>query len=349
MEIKNKLDEIKKSFEQKIKEADTFDSLEKIRIEYFGKKSELIDLAKNIKNFSEEERPLAGKFINEVKNEIMQIFEDKKLELEQNNLDSKNFNMKNFFDKTIPGRNFSLGNLHPITKTMKEVVEIFEKLGFGIAQGPDIEADYYNFAALNFPDDHPARDMQDTFFLDAFDSDYNKQFILRTHTSPVQIRYMQEHKPPFQIISPGSVYRCDSDVSHTPMFHQVEGLAIGENITFANLKWVLTEFIHKMFGEDIKTRFRPSFFPFTEPSVEVDMSCVICGGKGCRVCKNTGWVEILGAGMVHPNVLKNVGYDTEKFQGFAFGMGIERIAIIKYQVNDIRLFFENDIRFLKQI
>ncbi|MDR0676633.1 MAG: phenylalanine--tRNA ligase subunit alpha [Elusimicrobiota bacterium] len=344
MELKEKLDKIRQSFNEKIEKVENLEDLEKIRIEFFGKKSEVIEVAKNIKNFSESEKPLAGKYINELKNELLEIFENKKNNIDENKKDIQN----DLFDISVSGKKFAIGNLHPITKVMREVVEIFERLGFGIAEGPDIESDYYNFTALNFPEEHPARDMQDTFFLDAFDKDNNKPFLLRTHTSPVQIRFMNEHSPPFQIISPGSVYRCDSDVSHSPMFHQVEGLAIGENITFANLKWVLIEFIHKMFGIDIKARFRPSFFPFTEPSVEVDMSCVICSGKGCRICKNTGWLEILGAGMVHTNVLNNVGYDIDKMQGFAFGMGIERIAMIKYQVNDIRLFFENDIRFLKQ-
>jgi phenylalanyl-tRNA synthetase alpha chain len=343
-EIKNQLEQIKILVLGEINIADNFDVLEKIRIEFFGKKSQITEILKSMKDLSNEERPMLGKIVNEVKDELTVAFDTKKSEIE-NNLALKS---AGDFDCTIDGKKFVTGNLHPITKVMQEAVSIFEKLGFGISQGPDIEADYYNFTALNFPKDHPARDTQDTFFLDVFDKTENKPFLLRTHTSPVQIRYMKEHKPPFQIIVPGSVYRCDSDVSHTPMFHQIEGLAVGENITFANLKWILTQFVHAMFGENTKLRFRPSFFPFTEPSVEIDISCVICNGKGCRVCKDTGWLEILGAGMVHPNVFKNAGYNPDEVQGFAFGMGLERIAILKYQVNDIRLFFENDVRFLRQ-
>jgi phenylalanyl-tRNA synthetase alpha chain len=344
MEINKKLQELKNLVLEQINKASDLNILEQIRIQHFGKKSQLSQFLKNIKNIPNDQKPLIGKLVNEIKTELQNNFDTKKTNLENSEAQT----LGNDFDPTISGKKFITGNLHPITKVMREIVSIFEKLGFGISQGPDIESDYYNFTALNFPEEHPARDSQDTFFLDILEKNKAKPFLLRTHTSPVQIRYMKKHKPPFQIIVPGTVYRCDSDVSHTPMFHQVEGLAVGENINFANLKWILTQFVHAMFGENTKLRFRPSFFPFTEPSAEIDISCVICNGKGCRVCKDSGWLEILGAGMVHPNVFKNVGYNPDKIQGFAFGMGIERIAILKYQVNDIRLFFENDTRFLKQ-
>ncbi len=338
MEIKQKLDEIKQQFYDKIKDVKIHETLENLRVEYFGKKSVLTELLKNIKNISDAEKPLIGKLVNEIRAELTLVFEDKKLKLETSEQNS------GIFDFSIPGKNFEAGNLHPITKVMNEIIEIFEKLGFTTVKGPDIESDYYNFEALNFPENHPARDMQDTFFI----KNQEEPLLLRTHTSPVQIRFMKKHRPPFQIIAPGSVYRCDNDVSHSPMFHQIEGLCVGEDISFANLKWILTEFVNIMFGKNTKIRFRPGFFPFTEPSAEIDISCVICGGEGCRVCKGIGWLEILGAGMVHPNVFKNCGYNPDEIQGFAFGMGIERIAMLKYEINDIRLLFENDLRFLRQ-
>ncbi len=341
MEEMQKLIDLRNDFLKDIEEISNRVDLENFRVKYFGKKSILSDLMNILRDASSDKKPILGKEINSLKIELKNLFDEKKNSL------SKNLDECNTFDKTIKGNEFFISNFHPITLVMNEAIEVFKSLGFSLAYGPDIEADYYNFSALNFPDEHPARDMQDTFFLDDYDEN-KKNFLLRTHTSPVQVRYMKYHKPPFQIISPGNVYRCDSDISHTPMFHQIEGLAISNDISFANLKWILTEFIHRIFGYDINTRFRPSFFPFTEPSVEVDMSCVICHGKGCRVCKDTGWVEILGAGMVHPNVLKNVSISPDEYQGFAFGMGIERIAMIKYGIDDIRLFFENDIRFLKK-
>lgn len=341
MEEMQKLIDLKNNFMMDIEKVSNKIDLENFRIKYFGKKSILSDLMNILHDMPSEKKPILGKEINSLKIELKNLFDEKKNNLVDFSAENNNF------DKTIKGNDFFISNFHPITLVMNEIISIFKSLGFSIASGPDIESDYYNFSALNFPDEHPARDMQDTFFLDSLDEN-QKNFLLRTHTSPVQIRYMENKKPPFQIISPGNVYRCDSDISHTPMFHQVEGLAVGKDINFANLKWTLIEFIHRIFGYDINTRFRPSFFPFTEPSVEVDMSCVICHGKGCRVCKGTGWVEILGAGMVHPNVLKNVSISPDEYQGFAFGMGIERIAMIKYGIDDIRLFFENDIRFLKK-
>jgi len=244
-------------------------------------------------------------------------------------------------DITLPGTLLPQGRLHPITQVMEEMVDIFVGMGFQVVEGPQVELDYYNFEALNIPRDHPARDMHDTFY-------FSRDVVLRTHTSPVQVRVMETQRPPVQIIAPGAVYRRDSDVSHTPMFHQVEGLLVDEGISFAHLRGVLTLFVHRMFGDEVGLRFRPSFFPFTEPSAEVDIACVICKGIGCRVCGGTGWLEILGAGMVHPEVFRAVGYDPEEVTGFAFGMGIERIALLKYGINDIRLFFANDLRFLRQ-
>ena len=244
-------------------------------------------------------------------------------------------------DVTLPGRRGPLGRLHPLTRTMEEICDIFLHLGFEAVTGPEVELDWYNFEALNLPPDHPARDMQDTFY-------FNDKVLLRTHTSPMQIRVMEKRRPPVRIIAPGKVYRRDSDMTHSPMFHQVEGLLVDRDVTFADLKGVLTEFVHQMFGPEVSLRFRPSYFPFTEPSAEIDIACVICRGEGCRVCKITGWLEVLGAGMVHPAVFEAVGYDPEEFTGFAFGLGVERIAMLKYGIDDIRLFFDNDLRFLKQ-
>jgi len=280
-----------------------------------------------------------GKLVNEIKNHIEQHINTKEDEI--NDKERRKILEEEKIDVTLPPRGASIGTLHPITQVMNEIVEIFERMGFEVAEGPEIETDFYNFEALNIPKNHPARDMQDTFYI-------SDDLVLRTHTSPVQIRVMEKQNPPIQIIAPGKVYRCDSDVSHTPMFHQVEGLLVNETVTFADLKGILTEFCRIIFGEDTKVRFRPSFFPFTEPSAEVDIGCVICDSSGCRVCKDTGWLEILGCGMVDPEVFKSVNYDTSRYRGFAFGMGVERISMLKFGINDIRLFFENDLRFLKQ-
>jgi len=244
-------------------------------------------------------------------------------------------------DVTLPGRGIESGGIHPITRTMARIEQIFAKAGFDVAEGPEIESDYYNFEALNIPEDHPARAMHDTFYV-------NENTVLRTHTSPVQIRVMTSQEPPLRVIAPGRVYRCDSDVTHTPMFHQVEGFLVDKNTSFAELKGLIHDFLHEFFEEDLKVRFRPSYFPFTEPSAEVDMECVICGGKGCRVCSHTGWLEVLGCGMIQPKVFDNVGIDNEKYTGFAFGMGVERLTMLRYGVNDLRLFFDNDLRFLRQ-
>ena len=292
---------------------------------------------KDLRQASPEEKRQLGKFINDFKQYVENLLEEREKELSKSEQPSKSVT----FDTTLPGRREITGTLHPITQVMEEITAIFMGLGFQVEEGPEIETDYYNFEALNIPKDHPARDMQDTFYVEG-------ETVLRTHTSPVQVHVMENCEPPLRIIAPGKVYRCDSDISHTPMFHQIEGLMVDKNVSFSNLKGIMNIFLQQVFGKETKVRFRPSFFPFTCPSAEVDIQCVICGGKGCRVCSQTGWIEILGCGMVDPAVLKCVNYDTEEWAGFAFGLGIERIAMLKYGINDIRLFFENDLRFLKQ-
>ena len=315
------------------------DELQALKVRYLGKKGELTTIMKGIGALTPEERPAVGQLVNTVRDRleerIEQIATELRLAKKADKLRSERL------DVTLPGRQPLRGTRHPITLVIDEISEIFAGLGFQVAEGPEIELDYYNFEALNFPKDHPARDMQDTFFVE-------NNLLLRTHTSPVQIRTMLKHKPPVRVISPGTVYRCDSDATHSPMFHQIEGFMVDQGITFGDLKGILTIFINQLFGSDIGVRLRPSFFPFTEPSAEVDIACVICRGKGCRVCKNSGWLEILGAGMVDPEVFRHVHYDPEEVTGFAFGMGIERIAMLKYGISDMRLLFENDVRFLRQ-
>ncbi len=313
------------------------DRLESFRIAYLGKKGRLTASLKGMGRLSPEERPEAGKAANRVKARLIEAFEAKKREIEARNADTG----REFFDVTLPGRRPLRGHLHPITLVMHEICCIFERMGFQIVKGPNVELDYYNFEALNMPKDHPARDMQDTFYV-------SENVVLRTHTSPMQVRVMEKQPPPVAVIAPGKVYRRDSDVTHTPMFHQVEGLLVDEGVTFGDLKGTLTAFARQIFGRDTEVRFRPSFFPFTEPSAEVDIRCVICRGSGCRTCSKTGWLEILGSGMVDPEVYGFVGYDPERVSGFAFGMGIERIAMLKYGIDDIQLFFRNDMRFLRQ-
>lgn len=304
-----------------------------------GKKGSLTRLLKGLKDIPAEERPAFGKLVNEVKNEIESVIEESLIASRQSKKEQEL--SKDDFDATLPGRSVPLGRRHPITLITDEILSIFTSLGFETVEGPEIELDFFNFEALNIPKDHPARDMHDTFYI-------SDELLLRTHTSPVQIRTMKKTEPPLKIICPGKVYRCDSDVSHTPMFHQIEGLMVDENIAFSDLKGLLTIFIHQIFDKDTSLRFRPSFFPFTEPSAEVDIQCVICRGSGCRVCSGTGWLEILGCGMVNPKVFENVGYDSENITGLAFGLGVERIAMLRYGINDIRLYFENDYRFLSQ-
>jgi phenylalanyl-tRNA synthetase alpha chain len=291
---------------------------------------------KNVGGLPKSERPEAGKLANMVKGRISKGFEEAK-----NRLLNGKAEQAAFLDVTLPGRAPLRGHLHPITLVIREMCRIFARMGFTVVKGPNVELDYYNFEALNFPKDHPARDMQDTLYV-------SDNVVLRTHTSNMQVRIMEAQKPPVSVIAPGKVYRRDSDVSHTPMFHQLEGFLVDKNVSFGDLKGTLTSFVHQMFGRETALRFRPSFFPFTEPSAEVDIQCVICGGKGCRTCSHTGWLEILGSGMIDPEVFRFVGYDPEVYSGFAFGMGFERIAMLKYGIDDIQLFFRNDMRFLRQ-
>ncbi len=323
--------------EKEIKSADSFEALEKLRVKYLGRKEGILtQFLKQMGTLSPEEKPEIGKLINEIKDKITQLFKERIDELK-----SKDELISEKIDITLPGILPELGKMHPITQVLRQIVDVFVRLGFQIAEGPEVELSYYNFDALNIPSHHPARDMHDTFYI-------SQEVILRTHTSPVQIRVMEKQKPPLRIIVPGRVYRRDADISHSPMFHQVEGLLVDELTTFSDLKGILSTFVHLIFGQETDIRFRPSFFPFTEPSAEIDIACVICGGKGCGVCKYTGWLEVLGAGMVDPEVFKIVNYDSTKYTGFAFGLGVERIVMLKYGINNIRLFFENDIRFLEQ-
>ncbi len=313
--------------------------LQELRVRYLGKKGEITARMKMLGGLPPEERPAAGQLINTAKAQFEARFEEV-LDRARSREKARRLQSERI-DVSLPGRRSALGARHPLTIITDEICAIFAGLGFQVAEGPEIETDYYNFEALNFPHDHPARDMQDTFFVDG-------SRLLRTHTSPVQVRTMLAQEPPVRIIAPGTVYRCDSDATHSPMFHQVEGLMVDRKITFSDLKGVLTSFINQLFGTGTGVRLRPSFFPFTEPSAEVDIACVICSGKGCRVCKQTGWLEILGAGMVDPEVFRHVHYDPEAVTGFAFGMGIERITMLKYGISDMRLLFENDVRFLRQ-
>lgn len=313
--------------------------LQQVRARFLGRKGELTAIMKEMGTLPPEQRPLFGAQANQVKEQLETLFDKRMEELRQSELQRRLSAER--VDVTLPGRRQRRGFKHPITQVTEELVNIFARLGFGVAEGPEVERDFYNFEALNIPRDHPARDMQDTFYI-------SDEVVLRTHTSPVQIRTMLNTQPPVRVVAPGTVYRRDSDITHSPMFHQIEGFLVDHQVTFGDLKGILTAFITEYFGAGTGVRFRPSFFPFTEPSAEVDIQCVSCGGSGCRVCKNSGWLEILGSGMIDPEVFKAVGYDPEVYSGFAFGMGIERIAMLKYGVNDLRLFFENDVRFLKQ-
>jgi phenylalanyl-tRNA synthetase alpha chain len=333
----------RQDFDSRIGSTSAPEPLKQLRIDFLGKKGCVQALMKKLREAAPEEKRELGKLINDFKKYVETQLEEKDGWLDSGRkLDSgRRLDTFSNFDTTLPGRREIYGTLHPITQVMEEIKSIFLGLGFQVEEGPEIETDYYNFEALNIPKDHPARDMQDTFYVEG-------EAVLRTHTSPVQIHVMEDREPPLRIIAPGKVYRCDSDVSHTPMFHQIEGLMVDENVSFSHLKGIMNIFLQEVFGKNTKVRFRPSFFPFTCPSAEVDIQCVICSGKGCRVCSQTGWVEILGAGMVDPAVFKFVNYDAEKWTGFAFGLGIERISMLKYGINDIRLFFENDLRFLKQ-
>ena len=333
------LEQLVSNAERAIAGAQDLKALDDLRVSYLGKKGEITQRMQTLGKLAPEERKEAGKHINIAKQAIQTAIEARKSALESAALDAKL--TAEAIDVTLPGRGQSNGGLHPVTITLQRIEKLFSQLGFEIAEGPEIEDDYHNFEALNIPESHPARAMHDTFYFD-------EHTVLRTHTSPVQIRVMKDKQPPLRVIAPGRVYRCDSDLTHTPMFHQVEGLLVDEGVSFAQLKGILDEFLRNFFERDLAVRFRPSYFPFTEPSAEADIQCVICNGDGCRVCSQTGWIEILGCGMVHPNVFKHVNIDSEKYTGFAFGLGIERMAMLRYGVNDLRLFFENDLRFLQQ-
>ena len=339
--MREKLQALKEQALRDLETVASLEALKNLKVQYLGKKGSLTEILRGMGALSAEERPKIGQIVNELRTELEGKIEEYTKVLEDKALADKLANEN--VDITLPGRAPKIGHLHPITLTMREIKKIFMRMGFDVNEGPEIENDYYNFEALNLPKDHPARDMQDSFYI-------TEEYLLRTHTSPVQARTMQSRggNEPVRMIAPGRVYRRDYDATHSPMFHQVEGLVIDKGISLADLKGTLELFLKEMFGSNVKVRLRPSFFPFTEPSAEVDISCVICGGKGCRVCKNSGWLEILGSGMVHPNVLTMSGYDPQQVSGFAFGMGVERIAMLKYGIDDLRLFFENDLRFIRQ-
>ncbi len=333
------LEQLAKQAESSIAGAEDLSVLDDLRVEYLGKKGRLTGLLKGLGSLSAEERPAAGAKINDVKQSLQDLIGQRKTHFESIALDAKLADET--IDVTLPGRGEDVGGLHPVTRTMERIEGFFSRIGYDVEVGPEIEDDYHNFESLNIPSHHPARAMHDTFYIDP-------TTVLRTHTSPVQVRTMERNAPPIRIICPGRVYRCDSDLTHTPMFHQVEGLVVDRDISFADLKGVIDQFLKAFFEADLPVRFRPSYFPFTEPSAEVDIQCTNCGGDGCRVCSHTGWLEVMGCGMVHPNVLEHCDVDTDTFTGFAFGMGVERLAMLRYGVNDLRLFFENDLRFLKQ-
>ncbi len=325
---------------EQISQAVSLAALDQVRVQYLGRSGLLTEQLKQLGQLPHEERKAAGAEINTAKQAITLALDDRKQSLQHEALNARLQAEK--VDVTLPGRRMDTGSLHPVTLTIQRISEIFAQLGFSQAEGPEIEDDFHNFTALNIPESHPARAMHDTFYMDS-------GLLLRTHTSSVQVRHMENNPPPLRIISPGRVYRCDSDMTHSPMFHQVEGLMVDEDVTFADLKGILEAFFKAFFEVDeLPTRFRATFFPFTEPSAETDIQCVHCGGAGCRVCKGTGWLEVMGCGMVHPNVLKNVGIDSEKYTGFAFGFGVERLAMLRYEINDLRVMFDNDVRFLKQ-
>jgi len=333
------LEQIAREAAAAIAAATELSALDDLRVEYLGKKGRLTGLLKSLGSLSNDERPAAGAKINDVKQALQNQINEHKERLERSALDSKL--ATETIDVTLPGRTEEIGGLHPVTRTMERIQEFFTRIGYDVETGPEVEDDYHNFEALNIPSHHPARAMHDTFYIDP-------STVLRTHTSPVQVRTMENQAPPIRIICPGRVYRCDSDITHTPMFHQVEGLVVDKDISFADLKGVIDQFLKAFFEADLPVRFRPSYFPFTEPSAEVDIQCANCRGEGCRVCSQTGWLEVMGCGMVHPNVLSSCDLDADQYTGFAFGMGVERLAMLRYGVNDLRLFFENHLRFLKQ-
>jgi phenylalanyl-tRNA synthetase alpha chain len=333
------LNDIADAAKQAISDAIDNAALDNVRVEYLGKKGKITAYLKELGNVGVEERPVIGKSVNIAKQEVSSLIESRSKYLAEEAMNAAL--VAETIDVSLPGRGEQLGGLHPVTKTLQRIEQYFQQIGFQVSEGPEIEDSTHNFTALNIPEHHPARAMHDTFY-------FNAETLLRTHTSPVQVRVMEEQAPPLRIIAPGRVYRCDSDLTHTPMFHQVEGLMVDENVSFTDLKGILADFLQAFFEKDLKVRFRPSYFPFTEPSAEADIECVMCNGEGCRVCSHTGWLEVLGCGMVHPKVFEHVNIDSEKYLGLAFGMGVERLAMLRYGVNDLRLFFENDLRFLRQ-
>jgi phenylalanyl-tRNA synthetase alpha chain len=335
----NDIASIKSSAHAEIDKAQSLKEVQDLKVKYLGKKGILTAKIKSLGSVPQKERPEYGRTLNQTKLFIEELLTNQEEKYKSSELDSSLRNQR--IDVTIPGCRQPLGRLHPVTKVLEEIIAIFVSLGFTVEEGPEVELDFYNFEALNMPQDHPARDMQDTFYI-------HDDVVLRTHTSPGQVRTMEKNTPPLRVIAPGKVYRCDSDVSHIPMFHQLEGFMVDKNIRMSDLKGVLELFVHRVFGPDTSIRLRPSFFPFTEPSAEIDISCVMCKGSGCNVCSSTGWIEILGAGMINPRVYEMAGYDPDQYTGFAFGLGIERVAMLKYSINDVRLFMENDKRFLEQ-
>jgi phenylalanyl-tRNA synthetase alpha chain len=336
LSLRDQLLELEKKGLRELEAVKDPQGLEQFRIAYLGKKGRITAVMKGLGGIPAEERPKVGQLANRIKQGLAELFEERK-----DRVSSEKRREEPSLDLTLPGREPARGHVHPITQVSREICEIFVRMGFRVVEGPDVELDYYNFEALNIPRDHPARDMQDTFYI-------SQNVVLRTHTSPMEIRVMESQPPPVSIIAPGKVYRRDSDVTHTPMFHQVEGLLVDKGISFGDLKGTLSQFVHQMFGSATGMRFRPSFFPFTEPSAELDIQCVLCGGEGCRTCSNTGWLEILGCGMNDPAIYGFVDYDPEVYSGFAFGMGIERVAMLKYGIDDIHLFYRNDMRVLRQ-
>ncbi|NDL67093.1 phenylalanine--tRNA ligase subunit alpha [Anaerotalea alkaliphila] len=338
--MKDMLELIQKNALDRIREAEDLKGLDEVRVAFLGKKGEMTNVLKGMKDVSPEDRPLVGKLVNDVREAIEGALEERKGMLGKAQMEQRLASES--IDVTMPSNRKKLGHRHPMHIVLDDIKNIFIGMGYEIAEGPEIEKDYYNFEALNIPENHPAKDEQDTFYI-------SKEMVLRTQTSPVQVRTMEKKKPPIRVIAPGRVYRSDEvDATHSPVFHQIEGLVVDKGITMANLKGALEEFVKELYGERVKVKFRPHHFPFTEPSAEVDVSCVMCGGEGCRVCKGTGWIEILGCGMVHPKVLAMSGIDPEEYSGFAFGMGLERITMLRYGIEDLRLFYENDVRFLRQ-
>lgn len=336
----NNIQDIVQNAREELAKSANAAEVENTKARYLGKNGAISELLKGLGKLAPEDRRAAGAVINRAKDQVEAALVARRAQLAAAELEDRL--KESALDVTLPGRGIKPGGLHPVTHTLARIEQLFHSIGFEVAEGPEIETDFYNFTALNIPPHHPARAMHDTFYID-------ETHVLRTHTSPVQIHYMENHQPPFKIVAPGRVYRCDSDVTHTPMFHQVEGLWVADNVTFAGLKGVLIDFLQRFFEKaDLRVRFRPSFFPFTEPSAEADISCVMCDGAGCRVCSQSGWLEVLGCGMVHPNVFSHVGIDSEKYIGFAFGLGVERLAMLRYGINDLRLFFESDLRFLRQ-